>query len=426
MFMSGIAAVSVFAAAPEYEVFDYGDVTKDVSDISFYENTPPLDGLSLNTEAGDERDIRNVVLMIGDGMGFGHIQLARAAVKGAGARLYTEQMPVTGVMRTHSARAYVTDSAASGTAMACGIKTDNKRIGMDNLGKSYHSILELAEEDGKRSGLVTTARISHATPAVFAAHVESRKNEDEIAVQILSRDIEVLLGGGRRHWEAGERADGRDLLAEARAKGYALADTGEEFRELKGEKILGLFQDGHLTTFPPEPTIADMTRKALATLDRDEDKGFFLMVEGARIDHAGHANNADNAVKQTLLFDLAVRAALDFARRDGHTLVVATADHETGGLIVSGGGLTDRPEANWSTRGHSAMDVPVYAYGPGAIGFTGVMDNTELAAKLAATLGIGDCPQKIDGASRPTAGRRSRFRTPQSASIRDAPPPPSP
>jgi len=397
--LSFVSISAPTAPAADYAVFDYGDIDEDVSNISFYKDAGDSQEFLPGESRADEglEKPRNVILMIGDGMGFGQVQLARAMAGGAGSRLFMEQLPFTGIMRTHAASAYVTDSAASGTAMACGVKTDNGVIGMNNQGQSYLSVLELAESRGKRSGLVTSARISHATPAVFAAHVENRKQEGRIASQLIEGEIEVLLGGGRKHWLPEQREDGRDLIDAARGKGYAVATSREEFEELKGGRIIGLFQDGHLKTFAPEPSIVEMTRKAIETLDREEDsdgEGFFLMVEGAQIDFACHAHNVDNTVKQTLLFDLAVRDAVSFAKRDGQTLVVVTADHETGGLVIFGGSLDEGPEATWSSRGHSAMDVPVYAYGPGALRFTGVMDNTELAKDLAEALSIEDFPKR--------------------------------
>lgn len=189
------------------------------------------------------------------------------------------------------------------------------------------------------TGLVATSTITHATPAAFAAHVKERRDEATIASQLLENRVNVLMGGGKRFFlpqsEAGsKRQDERDLIAEAEKVGYSFVQTKEELKASAGDYLLGLFQLGALTTHPPEPSLAEITAKAIELLSRNE-KGFFLMAEGSQIDWAGHANDPDETIRQTLLFDEAVKVALDFAVKDKHTLVIATADHETGGMGIN-------------------------------------------------------------------------------------------
>ena len=278
-------------------------------------------------------------------------------------------------------------------------------IGVAPNEEAYCSVLEAAQAKGMATGLVATSTISHATPASFGSHVKSRKMEPEIAEQLIGNRINVLFGGGRKYFlpqshSGSGRKDDRDLLAEAREAGYTVIETANQLRWVHGPRVLGLFQLDSLTTFSPEPMLAEMTKKAITILDdtatdsKKYGKGFFLMVEGSQIDWACHSNDAETCVRQVLLFDEAVRTAVDFALADGRTLVVVTADHETGGLTIPSGSLkgTDA-KAHWSTKGHSASPVPVYAIGPKAEKFGGVYDNTDIAKKIAQVLGIESFPQ---------------------------------
>jgi alkaline phosphatase len=349
--------------------------------------------------------VRNVIICIGDGMGAAQITMASTTVGGPGGRLCMERMPVTGLVRTHSASSPVTDSAAAGTALASGIKTKNGMIGVAPDGQAYYTILEAAKAKGLATGLVATSTITHATPASFAAHVKSRATETAIAEQLIAGRVNILLGGGRKHFlprsdPNSARKDDRDLIAEAQQAGYLYVTSGRELRSIGGPCVLGLFQYDALTTAPPEPSLALLTRKAIQVLrevrvgSSDGKPGFFLMVEGSQIDWACHQHLVKHAIRQTLLFDQAVQAAVDFAQRDGHTLVIVTADHETGGLTLPEGakGSTE-PLASWSTKGHTGSPVPIGAVGPGAAMFAGVQDNTEIPKKIAQLLGITPFPQ---------------------------------
>lgn len=306
----------------------------------------PLDAVPLEAVPGEvaARDApraerpHNVILMIADGFGPASVTLARAA---KGAPLSLDPILV-GAMQTRPSEGLVTDSAASATALAAGVKTRNGYVGVGPDGEPVETVLELAERRGLATGLVATSTITHATPACFAAHVRLRSLEPKIAGQELEHGIEVLLGGGSAMFlpeaRGGARRDDRDLLAEAEERGYRLVADREALLADDATPVLGLFAPGHmayeLDRPADQPSLTEMTVKALELLAPDPD-GFFLMVEGSRIDHAAHSRDAAGHLGDALEYDRAVAAALEFARRDGATLVVSTADHETGGMSLS-------------------------------------------------------------------------------------------
>lgn len=378
------------------ETFVYPKAQGDPTDISFYEG--PADCRTLeNIETGA---IEKVIVCIGDGMGFNEVSLARQAGVGLKNKLWLEKLPVLGAMRTFSGNNAVTDSAAAGTALACGIKTNNGTISMNKDGVAYQSILEALALKGWRTGLVVTSTISHATPAVFGSHVASRGSEADIAVQLLDNHIGVLFGGGRKHWlpdglNGGARKDKQNLIERARGYGYEVAYSLEQMEQLTEGPVLGLFADDGLKTLRPEPMLSEMTAKAISLLNQPGGEWFapkprfFMMVEGSQIDWAGHDNDTDNSIRQTLLFDMAVKEVIEFAMKDRHTLVIVTADHETGALeLKASSSQPTRFKAAWHSKGHSGADVPLYAFGPGSRAFAGVQDNTEIPQKIAALTGV--------------------------------------
>ena len=334
---------------------------------------------------------RNVILLIGDGMGIGPVTAARCAGPGRGGRLAMDTMPYTGFSITYAANALVTDSAAAGTALATGVKTNNGMISVDPSGKRVKTILELAREMGKATGIVSTKFITDATPAVFVAHADSRSKNEEIAAQMVHSGVDVVLGGGRQYFVpvsgGGARKDDRDLLDEAIKLHYSVVDSADAMSKSTSHRLIGLFAPSIMTSDRPEPTIAEMTAKAISTLSANA-KGFFMMSEGGKIDSMGHANDATGNTKETLMFDEAVRTALNFAKKDGHTLVIVTADHDTGGLVVLEPSK-DNPvfTPGWVNKGHDENMVPIYAYGPGAESFTGTHDNTEIPRMIAGLWG---------------------------------------
>lgn len=392
--------LTVFASAQDAEFFHYEMAqSEESSTIDQYRRLRSDDAPLSNPASGRTR---NVILMIGDGMGFNHLSLARQKVLGSSSKLYVESFPITGIVRTYSSNNVITESAASATALACGIKTNNGFVGMNPDKIEYKSILEVLKERGYRTGLVVTSAVTHATPAAFSSHTEDRNNQAAIAADQCKIKIDVLFGGGRKFYlpegvETGIRKDGRNLLHELVQSGYRSVNQREELLALDKVPAVGLFAEDRLTTVLPEPSIAEMTAKAIELLSAPSSKGllasrprFFLMVEGSQIDWAAHANHADRVVRQILLFDLAVREAVAYAKTDKHTLVVVTADHETGGLVLKDkdGGI----DPEWASRSHTASDVPVYAYGPGSEKFSGVLDNTDISRIIAEVIGLSEFP----------------------------------
>lgn len=310
-----------------------------------------------------------VVLLVGDGMGMGALQAARLRA----GPLFLDGLPVHGSVSTSSSSHRITDSGAAATALAAGVLTYNGAIGVGPDGAPLPSILESAERRGMATGLVATSSLTHATPAAFAAHVVSRSQEAEIARQMTASGVDVLLGGGRRYFSAHHRTDGLDLVAPFRARGCAVVATVAEAVEAAGtaDCVLGLVADGHMPAAPARGgALAGMASAALATLDRDRD-GFFLMVEGSQIDWAGHANDGEWSIAEMLDFDDAVRSVVAALGGRPNTLVVVTADHETGGLAARAGAVPGGVAFTWSTSGHTDAHVPLRALGDGASGLSG-------------------------------------------------------
>jgi alkaline phosphatase len=413
--MSRITAVvtvliAVFALAPVAPAYTLSEDVNAV-DLSFYQAPTATSAYPLT----GNKTVRNVIVCIGDGMGLSQITLASFKGTGLDGRLAIERMPVTGLVRTRSANSIVTDSAASGTALASGIKTNNGMIGMAPDGTAYCTILEAAKARGMATGLVVTSTISHATPASFASHVKSRTSEARIAEQLIANRVNVVLGGGRKFFlprsdPNSARKDDRNLVAEAKEAGYVYVTTGTELQAAGHPYLLGLFQLDPLTTAANEPTLAALTQKAIQVLSQvkrkppfpffEQKAGFFLMVEGSQIDWACHINDIRHTIRQTLLFDQAVQAAVDFALRDGHTLVIVTADHETGGLTFTNPPRRSMdPTTHWSTKGsdaHTGSPVLIGAVGPRAELFAGVQDNTDIPKKIAALLKIKPFPRPVE------------------------------
>ena len=299
--------------------------------------------------------VKNVIVFIPDGCASEQYTLARWA---KGAPLAQDAILV-GAVRTFIADSVVADSAPAATAYAAGVRTNDKFIGLgpapqgllpgqsappDLTLRPLATVLEAARLQGRSTGLVATSSITDATPAAFAAHVSHRKQEDAIALQMAHQGLTVFLGGGRRHFlppaQGGQRPDGRDLLALLRGQGYQTPGTRSELLAVRAGRVAGLFADKALhadmeraALAPREPSLAEMTAKALELLSQNP-KGFFLMVEGSQIDWACHANDPGHLLGDMLAYDAALQVALDFARRDGHTLFIAMSDHNTGGMSI--------------------------------------------------------------------------------------------
>ena len=321
---------------------------------------------------------RNIILMIGDGMGVAQVFSGITANHG---KLFLDNMKYIGFSKTQSASDYITDSAAGGTAISCGIKTYNGAIGVNTDTVAVKTILEDAETKGLATGLVSTSAITHATPASFIAHQKNRGMYEDIAADFLKTDIDVFIGGGMDHFT--KREDGRNLVEELKEKDYRVETDINTISQVKNGKLAGLTSSMHNGRMSERGDILPRaTETAINILDHNK-KGFFLMVEGSQIDWGGHANSTIYIVEDMLDFDRAIGKALDFAAKDGETLVIVTADHETGGLSILGGDMnTGMVKGEYTTKDHSAVMVPVFAYGPGAEEFMGIMENTDLHKKM--------------------------------------------
>ena len=406
---------------------------------------------------------RNVVLFVADGFGPASATLGAAA---KGAPLAFDSLLV-GAVETSASDSRVTDSAASATAYSCGLKTYNGAIAVDSLRRPCRTVLEAAEAAGFATGLVATSRITHATPAAFAAHVESRAEEAEIARQMSASGVDLLLGGGLGVFESVDMGFARSatLLDHMTEAGWAVATDRAGYDALAALPAAALLADSHLAyeidrDETDQPSLAEMTTRALdllAASDDGRETGFFVLIEASRIDHAGHANDPAAHVRDILAYDAAVAAALAWAAADGTTLVVSTADHETGGMTLgrdgvyrwdptpllaatasfeamglamgagedpaevvrAGLGLDALPDGaaealrgavasgdpaayatlvrdlasepagiGWTTGGHTAVDVGLYAFGPGAEAFRGRHANAAVGRALFRALGL--------------------------------------
>ena len=329
---------------------------------------------------------KNIILLIGDGMG---VTQVFSGITANGGALNLMNMKSIGFSKTQSANNYITDSAAGGTALACGVKTYNGAIGVDKDGNKATSILELGEQNGKATGLVSTSAITHATPASFIAHVASRSSYEDIALDFLKTQVDVFIGGGMKHFS--ERKDGKNLIAELEAKNYRVFNNLEEAASVNSGNLAVLTAPEHNDVATKRELKLDLaTEKAIKVLDNNKGKeGFFLMVEGSQIDWGGHQNDAGYVVTEMLDFDRAIAKALEFAVKDRNTLVIVTADHETGGMSLVGGDIKKGSvKTNFGSSDHTAVMVPVFAFGPGAQEFQGIYENVEVFNKMKSLFGF--------------------------------------
>lgn len=328
---------------------------------------------------------QNIIFLIGDGMGIAQITAGMVAKDGP---LHLERCTHSGFSKTHSADKLITDSAAGATAFSCGIKTYNGAVGVDVDTNAVKTILEIAEDKGLATGLVATCQMTHATPASFISHQPSRYMGEEIAMDYLKTDVNVVIGGGAKEFT--KRSDSLNLLDSLRDKAYKIVDKQSDLSKVPSGKLFALLGDSAMPKMSEGrgDFLRTATLTAIGLLDQDPD-GFFLMVEGSQIDWGGHAQDYPYIIGEMLDFDDAIGAALDFAEQDGNTLIVVTADHETGGFAVTGGDMDKHTvsghftaEIETCTTDHTAEMVPVFAFGPGADQFMGIMDNTDFFHKF--------------------------------------------
>ncbi|WP_033290621.1 alkaline phosphatase [Amycolatopsis jejuensis] len=371
------------------------------------------------TAAGHPR-ARNIVYIQGDGMGAAQREFVRLATTGRAGDLVLNRLPVTGLVHTDPADPdeLVTDSAAAATALATGRKTRNGAIGQDAQGRRVQTVLEQAKRAGKSTGLVTTAQVTGASPAAFAAHVPSRDLQSEIALQYLTDSRpDVLLGGGEDWWlpkgdpgawpdKPGEesRSTQGNLIEKAKRSGYTYVRNADELAAARAPRLLGLFANEDMVDYGPDGEgayrpkvpLVQMARKALDTLSANP-RGFFLFLEEEGIDGMSHENNAHGVLDAGRALDAAVAEVLRFTRSHPDTLVIIGGDHETGGLSIEdanpdGDGPFPVPgtklslTVGWSTGDHTGVPTPVTATGPGSDRLDGTLDNTDVYRAMAASL----------------------------------------
>ncbi len=326
---------------------------------------------------------KNIILLIGDGMGLAQVSCAY---------YFGDETPnfsrfkYIGLHQNQPVGNKITDSASGATAFATGYKSYNAAIGVDQDTIARETILEWAAERQKSTGLIATSSITHATPASFYAHVKDRNLHEEIASDFVKASIDFAAGGGYQFFN--QRKDGKNLLTELENKGVEV-DTNSIGSDLKFGNPYAYFlapDSLHSIRGGRGDFLERATSTALDYLSKDND-GFFLMIEGSQIDWGGHRNDAKYVIDEVLDFDKAVGLALDFAQKDGNTLVIVTADHETGGMSLSAAKVFGQREygainPTFSTGGHSASLIPVFAYGKGAEQFLGIYQNNDLFFKM--------------------------------------------
>jgi alkaline phosphatase len=347
--------------------------------------TAPAVAPSAPAEVVQKKRPKNIILMIGDGMGISQIS---AGLYSNNNKLNLERFPVIGLHKSYSSDNLVTDSAAGATAFSAGVKTYNGAIGVASDTTPVITILELAEAAGLPTGLIATSSIVHATPASFVAHNRQRKNYEEIAADFLKTEVDLLVGGGIKFFERRE-SDDRNLSNELRGRNYVvesfLTKGIKDVRPSATKNYLYLTADTEpLPRSQGRDYLVPATEMALPFLDKRDtgNKGFFLMIEGSQIDWGGHANESDYIISEMLEFDDAIGKVLDFAAKDGETLVIVTADHETGGYAIQYGSEMGKIDGAFTSDYHTADLIPVFAYGPGAELFAGIYENTAIFDKM--------------------------------------------
>jgi len=299
----------------------------------------------MQVHGGEQLDnpAKNVILLIGDGMGLGQLEVARQLEYGKTGVLHMETLDHVGLMRTYSANNFVTDSAAGGSAIATGIKTNNESIAINEKGQEVDSVLDAFQTHGKKVGIISTNTVVDATPAAFGASVANRWTDAaDIARQLFNHKIDVILGGGASYFMP-KKQNGVNLIEKFRKAGYTVATNRNELAAAspRNNKLVGLFHPAYMNFQidkeeykSEEPTLQEMTMKAIDVLSRGEE-GFFLMAEGARIDHMAHAADVTGIWKETIAFDQTVKAVVNWAKKRNDTLVVVLADHETMGISAT-------------------------------------------------------------------------------------------
>ena len=328
-----------------------------------------------------DNEVRNVIIMIGDGMGLEQVSCAWVVNHG---KLNLDRFPTVGLSRTYCTNELITDSGAGGTALAIGQKTGYSHVGTAADSTDVPSVLVKAQELGKKTGVVVTCHFADATPCDFCCHNEYRYNQDDLIADYVTCGVDYLAGGGL-DWFTVNRKDGRDITKEMAAAGYTVALTEDAL--MKAElPVIGILAPDNL---PVAMERGDLYRHSVARgldiLSRESgDKGFVMMLEGSCIDDWLHGNDIGKAMEELLDFDRTIGDVLQWAAADGHTLVVVTADHNTGALTLQDGNLEEgRIGVAFGSESHNGIAVPFYAWGPGSDAFTGIRENDEWGRLIA-------------------------------------------
>lgn len=342
----------------------------------------PYDVAKINAPKG--KKIKNVILMIGDGMSLMDMYSAWTLNKG---KLNLENAQAVGLSKTYCANKLITDSGAGGTAIATGHKTNYHMVGTDVNGNPLPSLTDFAKNKQLSTGVVVTCRLNDATPADFCCNNTDRDKDYEIVADYTTCGVDFIFGGGSKYFE--NRPDGRNIFREMENKGYQTPKNWDALSKINSGKVLAVVDTLDL----PEPKVRGnilekASMKAVDMLSKN-DKGFFLMIEGSQLDDYGHFNDLDLLMQEIFDFDKTIGKVFEWAAKDGETLVIVTADHETGGLTLVGGDLEKgKIVGKFSTTGHSGVMVPVYAFGPGSENFTGIYENTALFDKIKKLLNL--------------------------------------
>ena len=333
------------------------------------------------------QNAKNIILMVGDGMGLTQVS---AGIYSNNNWANIESFEVIGLHKSYSSDKLVTDSAAGATAFACGQKTYNGAIAVDQDTIPLPTILEEAEQRGLATGLISTSSITHATPASFIAHNKSRQNYEEIALDFMNTEIDFFIGGGKNYFA--NREDELDLIDQLRSSGYQVEDfidksIDEVYPDSSVNFVYFTSNGEPLRKVQDRDYLNSAVKKSLDHLSRHSTEGFFLMIEGSQIDWGGHANELDYVITEFLDFDEAIGTVLDWAKNDQETLVVVTADHETGGLAIQPESKMNEIVGAFTSDYHTGSMIPVYAIGPRSELFSGIYENTHIYHQMREAFG---------------------------------------
>ncbi|MBR3065587.1 MAG: alkaline phosphatase [Bacteroidales bacterium] len=347
--------------------------------LSYYVTPNPYDIVNVQ-EPPASNEIRNVIFLIGDGMGLEQASCGWVLNHG---KLNLDNMSVVGLSRTYSLSDLITDSAAGGTALAVGQKTANNRVAVDIDGNPLNSMFVKAQEAGKKTGVVVTCHLADATPADFCCHSDHRYKSDEVVAGYATSGVDFIAGGGRDFFGK-KRKDGRNIDDEMGTKGYAVVYDETALMEAHLPILALLAEDNLPVALERGDLFRHMVAKGIDELSSQSgDKGFVMMIEGSSIDDWLHENRIDRAMEELLDFDRTLGDVLKWAAADGHTLVVVTADHATGALTLQDGDLAEgRIGVAFGNDSHNGIAVPYYVWGPGRDLFHGSMENSELGALI--------------------------------------------